>query len=211
MGRILLLIGVVIAVLATAAALRLRDAPYIAYEQGDVRGALDGLTHKAAAGDGFAAYLIARANQNGTADKPDPRAAAAWFMEAARAGEIRGVAGYLMLVVTRHPDDDVCSKAVSLLELAARTGALGAVAALGDIFRHGRCGKKDLVAAASYYTAATRLDHRMQVFVDVIEPELSKEERARVKSLPSAFDLDPRAVLARFVSEAPALLPDSLR
>jgi hypothetical protein len=192
-------------------ALRARDAPYIAYERGDVRGALEGLTRKAEDGDGFAAYLVGRAHHDNAIEGFGIGSAAAWYLAAARAGEIRAVASFLDIVITHDPDAVACGQVIGLLELASRAGDLGATLAAGNSYRYGRCVAKDLVRAASYYAGAARLDRRFRPLQEQVQAVLSPEDLARVKTLPSALDLDTRQVLARFVNEAPALLPDSLR
>lgn len=205
----LLFAGVLIGALLVAAALRVRDAPYIAYERGDIGDAIEGLMRKAEDGDGFAAYLVARSHRLGLLAGADPKGAAAWYVAAARAGEIRAVADLVEMALAARPDADTCRSLTVLLELASRTGDAGALMATGDLYENGTCGTKDLVEAASYYEAAVRLDRRFGKRRDQAMAILSREDAARVKPIP--FDLDAGDVLARFVSEIPPLLPDSLR
>lgn len=209
MRRMLLFVSVALCAFLVAAALRVHDAPYLAYEHGDIAGAVDGLIHKAEDGDGFAAYLVARSYQLGQVAGADPKSAVAWYVAAARAGEIRAVADLLEMVLASSPDAAACRKSTVLLELASRTGALGALIATGRLYENGTCGMKDLVRAASYYEAAVRLDRRFADRRDHVLAQLSGGDAARVKPIP--FDLDTRDVLARVVNDAPALLPDSLR
>ena len=211
MRRMLVFAAFAVSALVAAALLRARDAPYIAYEQGNVAASLDGLARRAEAGDGFAAYLIARAHHAGSAGAVDLQVAAAWYMAAARSGELRGVAPYLAMVLAQLSDADTCRIAMVLLELAARAGDAGALASLGGAYQSGRCVAPDRARAASHYAAAARLDRRYTALLDRLTPPLSADEVRALRPLPETFDLNSRQALARFVAEAPALLPDALR
>lgn len=192
-------------VLAAAAALRARDSPYLAYADGNYAGALDGLRRKAETGDGFAAYLVGNVHRDGLVGPRDPRAATGWYIMAARAGEIRAVSAYVDVVAHESPQPATCQAAVSLLDLAARSGEPGALVALGRYYEAGFCVEPDLARAAGYYLAAERFDRRLGDLKTQVVAKIEASGNTLEPILPDKTDIPVGEVLARFLAEAPPL------
>ncbi len=206
MSRTLLFALIAIAgMLSGAAALRVRDAPYIAYADGKYAAAVDGLQRKAEAGDGFAAYLVGNVHRDGLVGPRDPRAAAGWYMTAARAGEIRAVGAYTDIVAHGSPEPATCRAAVTLLDLAARAGEPGALVTLGRYYEAGFCVEPDLVRAAGYYLAAERFDRRLGDLKTQVVAKIEASGKTIDPILPEKSDITVGEVLARFLAEAPPL------
>lgn len=192
-------------VLAAAAALRARDAPYIAYADGNRAGAFDGLRRKAEAGDGFAAYLVGNDHRDGIVGPRDPRAATGWYIVAARAGEIRAVSAYIDVVAHESPQPATCQAAVSLLDLAARSGAPSALIALGRYYEAGFCVEPNPARALGYYLVAERFDRRLGYLKEQIVAQTEASGTTIKPILPDETDIPVGEVLARFLAEAPPL------
>ncbi|MCD6075125.1 MAG: hypothetical protein K0Q70_2008 [Rhodospirillales bacterium] len=200
-------IGIGIAALiAAAVALRLHDAPYIAFVEGQRAAVTEGLSRKAQQGDGFAALLIAKNYLRGDIGVPDREKAADWYLTAAQSGEIRAIAPFIGLALTpASATPDRCRISISLLDNAGRTGELNALMTLGRYYETGLCVETDLAMAARYYMSATRIDGRFGIWVDAIvhqiEPDIARELTPR----PDTFDMTQSTALTQFLAAAPAL------
>jgi hypothetical protein len=189
-----LLVTIGLIALAGAVTLRINDRPYIRYMHGDTPGALDGLTERAQANDGFAAYLLAYLAPG------DSRRAKEWLMAAVVHGEDRAAAPFLLAVAR---DDRRCTEAVPLLEMLARARDARAALILGDIARDGICAPTDLAHAAGYYSGAARLEPVFEHRFETLPPFA---QDAPVRPLPERYDVTREDARTRFMAEAPALL-----
>ncbi len=192
-------------VLAAAAGLRARDAPYIAYADGNRLAALDGLQHKAEAGDGFAAYLVGNGYRDGLKGERDPQAATGWYMHAVRAGEIRAIGPYIGIVAQQSPSAAACQTMATLLDLAGRAGDPGSLLMLGHFYETGLCVDVALNRAAGYYAAAERIDRRLgdQKKKVLAQIEATGKVPPPTRLEQNGFTTD--QALARFLAEAPLL------
>ena len=212
MSRTLIFALVAVAgLLAAAAALRARDAPYIAYADGNRAAALDGLRNKAEAGDGFAAYLVGNAYRDGLRGTRDPQAAAGWYMRSVRAGEIRAVSPYLEIVAHRSPSAASCQTVATLLDLAGRAGDPGALLTLGQFYETGLCVDINLVHAAGYYAAAERIDRRLGDQKKQLLTLIETTGKTVPPTRPERNSVTTDQALARFLAEAPPLPAETPR
>jgi TPR repeat protein len=162
-----------------------RDAGFAAYPRGDLPGAVEGLTRRAEAGDGFAAFLIGTLyqNQDHAAGMPRSERAAAWFLKSARLGHAEGA---LLLSHARNLDGSsakICALDMAVLADGARAGMAKAHFRLGVNFEDGRCVGKDLVRAALHYGRAAALaDYPRERLANVLAA-LDAEGRRRLEAL----------------------------
>ena len=204
MSRTLVFALVAVAgILAAAAGLRARDAPYITYANGDRAAALAGLQIKAEAGDGFAAYLVGNAHRDGLPGERDPKAAAGWYMSAARAGEIRAVSPYLEIVAHQSPNAAACQTMATLLDLAGRAGDPGSLMTLGHFYETGLCVDINLNRAAGYYAAAERIDRRLGDQKKQVLAQIEATGNVVRKARQAKPNVTTEEALARFLAEAP--------
>jgi TPR repeat protein len=194
-----------VAVLVTAAAARIHDAPYIAFVEGRRAEATDGLRNRAGGGDRFAAFLVASNYERGVLGTRDSIAASDWYVKAARLGETRSIARYVNLTVANSHNIEQCRNALALLDVAGRSGEHGALTILGRYYETGFCTPTDLVTAARYYMGAARLDGRLKANLDSVTTRLDPATVKGLRPLPEKFDLDEDAVLAQFLAAAPSL------
>lgn len=206
MSRTLVFALVAVAgILAAAAGLRARDAPYITYANGDRAAAFAGLQIKAEAGDGFAAYLVGNAYRDGLKGERDPQAAAGWYMSAARAGEIRAVSPYIGIVAQQSPSAAACQTMAILLDLAGRAGDPGSLLMLGHFYATGLCVDVALNRAAGYYAEAERIDRRLGDQKKQLLTLIETTGKTAPPTRPERNGVTTDQALARFLAEAPPL------
>ncbi len=205
--RKLLVIGVgIVSVIAAAVALRLHDAPYIAFAKGQRAAATEGLSRKAESGDGFAALLVAQNYSQGVITATNREKAADWYLRAAHSGEIRAIVPFLDMTITRaSATPDRCQISVSLLDLVGRTGELAALLSLGSYYENGLCVETDLAMAKRYYMSAARINERFREWVDAIDEKGGASTASQLTPRVEKFDVTQSAALAQFLADAPAL------
>jgi len=202
-----LFIGIaIVALLATASALRLRDAPYIAYVGGHRAAATEGLSQKAERGDGFASFLVATNYAQNVMGTDNREKALYWYLRAARSNEIRAIVPFIDMTLRQAPATaDLCRAYVLLLDQVGRTGELAALLTLGRWYQTGLCVETSLAMALRYYKGAVRIDRRFYELADAITVQLGADTADQLTPLPDAFDLAQSAALAQFLAAAPAL------
>ena len=188
----------IVAALASAVALRISELPYIAFVKGQSADAMAGLQAKADEGDRFAAFLVATNYERGVLGAPDLGLASDWYVKAARLGEIRSVARYVSLKNTGNAEQ--CAKALTILNVAGRSGDLKSLRLLGWYYQSGFCVPVDLVTAARYYMASARIDRQNNEAVDAILSRLDPDAARQLQALPETFDGDEGVALAQFLA-----------
>jgi len=194
------------ALLAVAVALRLHDAPYISYIDGQPAAATEGLSRKAHQGDGFAALLLAKNYSRGVAGKPNRETAIEWYLTAAQLGEIRAISPFIDLTLTPGAaSPEQCRTYVSLLDLVGRTGELNALISLGRYYKTGLCVEPDPVMAARYYLNAAQIDERFRELADAATEQIPPGAAQELTPRFDMFDTSINAALAQFLAASSAL------
>lgn len=193
----------VIAFVGAAFAARLHDAPYIFYVEGRRADAMDGLRAKAERGDRTAAYLVGTNYERGVLGASDTNQASVWYVNAARLGEVRSISRYINLNLSPPANIEQCAAALAVLNTAGRAGDLGSLSLLTQYYKTGFCTPIDLVTAARYYMAMTRIDRQYGDYAEKILAQIDPATARKLQPLPEKFDVDENRALAQFLAALP--------